>query len=299
MFDMTRKSEEEFKAIKAEAVETERERKNGASGKLANVKALEVEGLISRIRNEYFHDDYPEYIRTGFTEFDDCIKGFRRGETYLLAARPEMGKTAFALSVLDNQIREGTNRILYVSLKDSRENILARLLKQMAGFEKYDDAAEAERRWQFMEEAGGKLAACGEKIFIDDRAGISVSEIAEDCEQMGSVDLIIVDYLQIVHEMGIDELTSHERLSLICEELGAIAKENNCAVLILSQLSRVVESRKDHRPTKEDVVKLVPERSVDNVIFLYRDDYYFRDSERKGLAEFCFGRGKSRSCNRW
>ena len=107
MFDMTRKSEEEFKAIKAEAVETERERKNGASGKLANVKALEVEGLISRIRNEYFHDDYPEYIRTGFTEFYDCIKGFRRGETYLLAARPEMGKTAFALSVLDNQIREG------------------------------------------------------------------------------------------------------------------------------------------------------------------------------------------------
>lgn len=281
---------EKHEDIEIDTFDDEMDKKYGVSGKLANVKAWEVDRLIDRIRNEYVHDDCSEYIRTGFNEFDNCIKGFRRGETYLLAARPSMGKTAFALSLLGNLIREPINRILYVSLNESRATILLRFLKQMAGIENIDVAAEVKEKWQYLVKSVEKLEVCGELIFIDDRQGISVNEIFEDCEQMGGVDFIIVDYLQLVQEIGYDELPSYEKFALICEDLSLLAKVNNCAVLILSQLSRAVEGRKNHMPTKEDVVRLVPGRSVDNVIFLKRDDYYDRDSEKKGLAEFYFAK---------
>lgn len=273
--------------------EEEMDRKYGISGKLDCVHDWEIKRIIEKMILEHKGEAHTECIFTGFTDFDEAIGGLHRGETYMLAARPGMGKTAFALSILEKLIKTSKTRILYLTTEKSREYLISRLLQIMSGNLIFDgkQSDDITDQWN-LSEAGKCLSYFGENTFVDDRVRISLGEIFEDVSDMGEVDLIVVDYLQLMDEPEFEGLPARECQELLCEDLGILAKTNNCAVLILSCLPKAIEARRNHRPKLEDVTTFVPGRYVDNVIFLYRDEYYYHDTDDKGIAEFYIAKRK-------
>lgn len=235
-------------------------------------------------------------IPSGFIDFDLRTAGLQRSDLILLAARPSMGKTAFALNVAQNAaIRHYVPTAIF-SLEMSKEQLVNRMLcsEAMLDAQKFRTGALEEEDWTKLVQAMGPLSEA--PIYIDDTPGISPMEIRSKCRRLKlekGIGLILIDYLQLMSGNGRNDSRQQE-ISEISRSLKAIAREMDCPVIALSQLSRACEQRADHRPMLSDLRESgAIEQDADVVAFLYRDEYYFPDSEKKNMAELIIAKQRN------
>lgn len=227
-------------------------------------------------------------ITTGFTDLNKKINGLQRTDLILLAARPAMGKTAFSLNLVQNAALKGDASVAVFSLEMSKEQLVQRMLSAQSNVElsKIKTGTLSESDWPRIIDAMAVLSEAN--IFIDDTPGIKISEIRSKCRRLKiekGLDLILIDYLQLMEGEGKNENRQQE-IAKISRSLKILAKELDCPVVALSQLSRSPELRKDHRPILSDLRESGSiEQDADIVMFLYRDEYYHDDSEKKNIGE--------------
>lgn len=224
-------------------------------------------------------------LTTGFLDLDEKTSGLQKSDLIILAARPSMGKTALALNIANNAAVKGGARVLIFSLEMSKEQLSQRILaiESRVEIQKLRTGSNVERRdWDNIHLALDQLSKAD--IFIDDTPGISVMEIRNKCRRLKAkkgLDLVIVDYLQLMASDGKPESRQQE-VSAISRFLKQLAREMDCPVVVLSQLSRAVESRMDKRPLLSDLRESgAIEQDADIVIFLYRDEYYNKENSQK------------------
>ena len=208
-----------------------------------------------------------------------------------------MGKTAFALSLARNAAVKGKASVMIFSLEMAKEQISQRLLAMESKVELQAlKTGRLERRdWDDLNVALDTLSNCN--IHIDDTAGISIMEMKSKCRRLkaeAGLDLVIIDYLQLMNPEGRADSRTQE-ISIISRNLKLLARELNCPVLVLSQLSRAPETRNDHRPMLSDLRESGSiEQDADIVIFLYRDEYYHQeDTEKPGECEVIISKHRS------
>lgn len=227
-------------------------------------------------------------IPTGFIDLDNKTSGLQRSDLVLIAARPSMGKTAFALNVALNSALRGKYSVAIFSLEMSKEQLVQRMLSAESHVEiqKIRNGELNEDEWPRLVSAMGPLSEA--KIFIDDTPGISVSEMKAKCRRLKmehGLDMILIDYLQLMRGDGKSENRQQE-ISAISRSLKGLAREMDCPVVALSQLSRAPELRADHRPILSDLRESgAIEQDADVVMLLYRDEYYHPDTEKKNIGE--------------
>lgn len=227
-------------------------------------------------------------ITTGFADLNKKINGLQRTDLILLAARPAMGKTAFSLNLVQNAALKGDASVAVFSLEMSKEQLVQRILSAQSNVElsKIKTGTLGESDWPRIIDAMAVLSEAN--IFIDDTPGIKISEIRSKCRRLKiekGLDLIMIDYLQLMEGEGKNENRQQE-IAKISRSLKILAKELDCPVVALSQLSRSPELRKDHRPILSDLRESGSiEQDADIVMFLYRDEYYHEDSEKKNIGE--------------
>lgn len=229
-------------------------------------------------------------VATGFKDLDNILDGgLQKGCLYVLAGRPSMGKTGMAISMIDHICLKNYRTAAYFSLEVSRRQIVDRILALKAEIKPYKlRTGEIDGEdWRRIAKAAETIADA--KLIVDDTSSIDVESIRSKCNEIRKdnkdLDVIFVDYLQLMSES--DTYGSREgELSKIVTSLKELAVELDRPIVVLSQLSRVVEYREDRRPILSDLKdseSLV--HLADVIMFLYRDEYYNRDSERKGIAE--------------
>ena len=228
-------------------------------------------------------------VPTGFSDLDYRTAGLHGSELILVAARPAMGKSAFALNIATNAALRGNTPVAIFSLEMSKEQLVNRILcsEAMVDSNKVRTGKLEDEDWGKLAEAIGPLSETG--IYIDDTPGISVMEIRAKCRKLKlekNIGLVVIDYLQLVQGSNKRNSSREQEISEISRSLKILAKELNVPVIALSQLSRAVEQRPDHRPMLSDLRESgAIEQDADIVMFLYRDDYYNEDSEKKNVAE--------------
>ena len=228
-------------------------------------------------------------LATGFHDLDYKTSGFQPSDLILIAARPSMGKTAFVLNIGAHMAFHEHRRVAIFSLEMSKEQLVNRLLAQEANID-----ASMLRNGRLKDSEWERLVMGADVIgksnlIIDDTPGISVPELRSKCRRMkleGGLDCIMVDYLQLMSGSGRSSDSRQQEISEISRGLKEVARELHVPLIALSQLSRAVEQRPDHRPVLSDLRESgAIEQDADVVIFLYRDDYYNKDSERQGIAD--------------
>lgn len=235
-------------------------------------------------------------IPTGFKDLDYKLSGLQPSDFILIAARPSMGKTAFVLNVADHvALKEGITTAVF-----SLEMSNVQLVNRMLSLESTVDADKI-RKGRLDSNDWGKLIEGADSIaksqlIIDDTPGISIAELRSKCRKYkmeNNLGLIIIDYLQLMSGNGRTESRQQE-ISDISRSLKALARELDVPVVTLSQLSRAVEQRPDHRPMLSDLRESgAIEQDADVVMFLYRDDYYNKDTELKGIAEIIIAKQRN------
>ena len=226
-------------------------------------------------------------VGSGFIDLDAKTSGFQKGDMVLIAARPSMGKTTFALNIAEHAaLREGKSVVIF-SLEMSKEQLAYKLLCSEANVDmlKLRTGALDDKDWENIAKATGPLSKA--KIYIDDTAGVSVMEMRSKCRRLKveyGIDLILIDYLQLMS--GSSSESRQQEVSEISRSIKALAKEMECPVIALSQLSRAPEQRADHRPMLSDLRESGSiEQDADLVMFLYRDEYYNKETEDKNVGE--------------
>ena len=234
-------------------------------------------------------------ITTGFADLNKKINGLQRTDLILLAARPAMGKTAFSLNLVQNAALKGDASVAVFSLVMSKEQLVQRMLSAQSNVElsKIKTGNLGESDWPRIIDGMAVLSEAN--IFIDDTPGIKISEIRSKCRRLKiekGLDLILIDYLQLMEGEGKNENRQQE-IAKISRSLKILAKELDCPVVALSQLSRSPELRKDHRPILSDLRESGSiEQDADIVMFLYRDEYYHDDSEKKNIGEVIIAKNR-------
>lgn len=226
-----------------------------------------------------------EGVKTGFEQLDSVTGGLADGEVIVLGGRPAMGKTAFACALVDEVGVTQKECVLYFSLDMPSRLVARRLLALHAGVNTVWNDANNEKFRKAVHSASSDMNDVN--IFIDDTPVSSVDRIKEKCLELykkRNIRLVIIDYLQLIKGNEFD--SRHEEIESIMRGLKEIALKLSCPVFVLSQLNRKAERRTDHRPMLCDLRDSgVIEDMADEVMLLYRDDYYFLDSEDKGKAE--------------
>lgn len=233
-------------------------------------------------------------VPSGFTDLDAKTSGFQKGDMVLIAARPSMGKTTFALNIAENAaLREGKSVVIF-SLEMPKEQLAYKLLCSEANVDmlKLRTGNLDDKDWENIARATGPLSKA--KIYIDDTAGVTVMEMRSKCRRLKmeyGIDLILIDYLQLMS--GSSSENRQQEVSEISRSIKALAKEMECPVIALSQLSRAPEQRADHRPMLSDLRESGSiEQDADIVMFLYRDEYYHPDSDRKNIGEVIIAKNR-------
>ena len=228
-------------------------------------------------------------VPTGFIDLDYKTSGFQPSDFILIAARPSMGKTAFVLNVVDYvAVKKGIQCMVF-SLEMSKEQLVNRMLSMESNVDsqKLRTGTLTDSDWDAVVEGVGIIG--GSKLIIDDTPGISISELRSKCRKMKlehGLGMVIIDYLQLMTGSGKSSDNRQQEISEISRSLKALAREMQAPVVALSQLSRACETRTDHRPMLSDLRESgAIEQDADVVMFLYRDDYYNKDSEMKDMAE--------------
>ncbi|MFR2571131.1 MAG: replicative DNA helicase [Clostridia bacterium] len=228
-------------------------------------------------------------VPSGFTELDYRTAGFHGSELILIAARPAMGKTAFALNIATNAAVRANVPVVMFSLEMSKEQLVNRILcsEAMVDSNKVRTGKLEEEDWTKLAGSIGPLSEA--EIYIDDTPGITVTEIRAKCRKLKlekNIGMVVIDYLQLVQGSNRRNGSREQEISEISRSLKILAKELDVPVIALSQLSRAVEQRPDHRPMLSDLRESgAIEQDADIVMFLYRDDYYNKDSEKQNIAE--------------
>jgi replicative DNA helicase len=244
---------------------------------------------FSKLEELYNRKQHITGVPTGFSELDYKTAGLHGSELILLAARPAMGKTAFALNIATNAALRANVPVVIFSLEMSKEQLVNRILcsEAMVDSNKVRTGKIEEGDWVKLAGAIGPLSES--EIYIDDTPGISVMEIRTKCRKLKmekNIGLVVIDYLQLVQGNNKRVGSREQEISEISRSLKILAKELNVPVIALSQLSRAVEQRPDHRPMLSDLRESgAIEQDADIVVFLYRDDYYNKESEKKDIAE--------------
>ena len=238
-------------------------------------------------------------VPTGFSDLDYKTAGLHNSDLILVAARPAMGKSAFALNIATNAALRGNIPVAIFSLEMSKEQMANRILcsEAMVDSNKVRTGRVEDEDWAKLAMASGELSEAG--IFIDDTPGISVMEIRAKCRKLKlekNIGLVVIDYLQLVQGSSKKVGSREQEISEISRSLKILAKEINVPVIALSQLSRAPEQRPDHRPMLSDLRESgAIEQDADIVMFLYRDDYYNEESEKKNIAEVILAKHRAGS----
>ena len=229
-------------------------------------------------------------VPTGFADLDSKTSGFHKSDLVIIAARPAMGKSAFAINIATNAALQANVPVIIFNLEMSKEQVGNRILcsEAMVDSNKVRTGKIEEEEWVKLATASGRLSEA--PIYIDDTPGITVTEIRAKCRKLKmekGIGLVVIDYLQLVQGSGKKNASREQEISEISRSLKILAKELEVPVIALSQLSRAAEQRKeDHRPMLSDLRESgAIEQDADIVIFLYRDDYYNENSEKKNVAE--------------
>ena len=227
-------------------------------------------------------------IPTGFIDLDYKLSGLQRSDLVLIAARPSMGKTAFVLNIAQHVAFRQNKAVAIFSLEMSKEQLVNRLfaLESKVDAQKLRTGDLDDSDWERLIESANIIG--NSNLIIDDTPSISIGELRSKCRKYKlehDLGIIIIDYLQLMTAGGKQESRQQE-ISEISRSLKALARELDVPVVALSQLSRAVEGRPDHRPMLSDLRESgAIEQDADMVMFLYRDDYYNKESEKKGIAE--------------
>ncbi len=235
-------------------------------------------------------------LQTGFRQLDEKTAGLQPSDLIIVAARPGMGKTAFALNIAEQSAIKANASVLVFSLEMSREQLGQRLISMQARVEseKLKKGNLDMKDWDRINFALNELNET--KIVIDDSPGISIMEMRNKCRRLKAeqgLDLIIVDYLQLMTFDGRSESRQQE-ISALSRNLKLLAREMECPVIVLSQLSRAPELRQDKRPMLSDLRESgAIEQDADIVMFLYRDDYYNENTEKPGICEINIAKHRS------
>ena len=234
-------------------------------------------------------------LSTGLRDLDTKINGLNNSDLLLVAARPAMGKSAFALNIGVNVAKKYKKTVAIFNLEMSREQLAMRLLanESFVELQKLATGKLSEEEWQKLCMASAALSQTD--IRIDDNPSVTVADINAKCRRLENLGLIIIDYLQLMQGSGYGK-NNENRVVVVGEisrSLKIMAKELNVPVICLSQLSRAVESRTDKRPILSDLRESgAIEQDADAVMFLYRDEYYNQNSEDKGIAECIVGKNR-------
>ncbi len=235
-------------------------------------------------------------VATGFHDLDYRTAGMQPSDLVLIAARPSMGKTAFALNIAQHVAFRLNQAVAIFSLEMSKEQLVNRMfsLESSVNAQNLRTGQLNDREWERLIESAGVIGRSN--LIIDDTPGISIAELRSKCRKFKmehGLSMVIIDYLQLMSGGGRTDSRQQE-ISEISRSLKAIARELNVPVLALSQLSRAVEQRPDHRPMLSDLRESgAIEQDADVVMFIYRDDYYHKDTEKKGVSEIIIAKQRN------
>ena len=246
--------------------------------------------VLEKIEDAYKNQGTVTGIPSGFIDLDYKLSGFQPSDFILIAARPSMGKTAFVLNVVDYVSVRKNLPCMVFSLEMSKEQLVNRMLSMESNVDsqKLRTGTLTDSDWDAVVEGIGIIG--NSKLIIDDTPGISISELRSKCRKMKleyGLSIVIIDYLQLMSgsRKGGNDYRQQE-ISDISRSLKALARELHAPVIALSQLSRACETRTDHRPMLSDLRESgAIEQDADVVMFLYRDDYYNKDTEHPNEAE--------------
>ena len=235
-------------------------------------------------------------VATGFTDLDYRTAGMQPSDLVLIAARPSMGKTAFVLNIAQNVAFKQNKGVAIFSLEMSKEQLVNRMfsLESSVDASKLRTGQLNDQEWERLIESAGTIGRSN--LVIDDTPGISISELRSKCRKFKlehDIQMVIIDYLQLMSGSGRSDSRQQE-ISDISRSLKAVARELSVPVLALSQLSRAVEQRPDHRPMLSDLRESgAIEQDADVVMFIYRDDYYNKDTDKKGISEIIIAKQRN------
>ena len=246
--------------------------------------------VLEKIEATYKNQGTVTGVPTGFIDLDYKLSGFQPSDFILIAARPSMGKTAFVLNVVDYvSVRRGLPCMVF-SLEMSKEQLVNRMLSMESNVDsqKLRTGSLTDADWDAVVEGVGVIGSS--RLIIDDTPGISITELRSKCRKMKleqGLSLVIIDYLQLMSGSGRGSNENRQQeISEISRSLKALARELQAPVVALSQLSRACETRTDHRPMLSDLRESgAIEQDADVVMFLYRDDYYNKDTDHPNEAE--------------
>ena len=256
-----------------------------------------VMNALEKIEKASQHDGNVTGIPTGFIDLDYRTAGLQPSDLVLIAARPSMGKTAFVLNIAQYVAFHENMCTAIFSLEMSKEQLVNRLfsLESRVDAQALRTGNLSDADWAKLVEGAGIIG--DSEMIIDDTPGISISEMRSKCRKYKlehDLKLIIIDYLQLMSGSGRSTDSRQQEISDISRSLKALARELNVPVLALSQLSRAVEQRPDHRPMLSDLRESgAIEQDADVVMFIYRDDYYNKDTELKGISEIIIAKQRN------
>jgi replicative DNA helicase len=235
---------------------------------------------------------------TGFTDLDYDTAGFQPSDLILIAARPSMGKTAFVLNIAEWMAFHDNKCVAIFSLEMSKEQLVKRLMSMESHVDsqKLRTGTMSDMDWDSLIESANNIAKS--KLIIDDTPGISIQELRSKCRKYKhdfGLQIVMIDYLQLMTGgSGKSSESRQQEISDISRSLKSLARELNVPVVALSQLSRAVEQRPDHRPMLSDLRESgAIEQDADMVMFIYRDDYYNKDTDKKGVADIIIAKQRN------
>ncbi|MCI6831940.1 MAG: replicative DNA helicase, partial [Clostridiales bacterium] len=259
---------------------------------LSHIKSV-IMDVYSRLDELSRSDSGLPGLPTGYPELDRQLTGLNKSDLILIAARPGMGKTAFALNLALNAAKKSEKDVVLFQLEMSKDQLASRLLSQEAliDSQKLKTGELDPDDWVKIARASNRLAKT--HIYVDDNPAVTVAEIKAKCRRLGdNLGLIVIDYLQLMQSGKRTENRVNE-IADISRSMKIMAKELDVPVICLSQLSRAVEKREDKHPLLSDLRESgAIEQDADIVLFIYRDDYYNDESEDKNVAEIIIAKNR-------
>ena len=264
--------------------------RNGNAGETLQHIGVVMVGVFDRLDELSRSGNAFPGLSTGLHDLDKKINGLNKSDLLLIAARPGMGKTSLALNIALSVAKESAKTVAFFSLEMSREQLAMRLLsnESFVDNQKLVTGQLSEEDWTKIAIASSALSQTD--IRVDDNPSISVAEMNAKCRRLPNLGLVLIDYLQLMTSAGTGQTSNNANrvqvVSDISRALKIMAKELNVPVICLSQLSRANESRTDKRPMLSDLRESgAIEQDADEVLFIYRDDYYHPDTPEKNVAE--------------
>ncbi len=252
---------------------------------------------VERIDELFNSDGNITGVSTGFKELDDMTSGMQKSDLVIVAARPSMGKTTFAMNLVEHAIMNGDKPVVVFSMEMPAESLIMRMMSSVGRINqtKVRSGKLDEEDWPKLSSAVSRLK--DRPLFIDDTSALTPTEVRSRARRIarehGDLGMIMIDYLQLMQVAGSSEGRTAE-ISEISRSLKAIAKEFDCPVVALSQLNRALEQRPNKRPINSDLRESgAIEQDADVIMFIYRDEVYNEESPDKGMAEIIIGKQRN------